>query len=139
MHHHYIPLGLAVPPCQNLRIMLRGRSCCEHLDILSTHLTHVRHLAKSRIHSVRKYSLNSYFVPDTCSEMTAGNETHIPTFRGLIFHSEETNSKWKIRSKIQGGVKPWFANLIHSRNMLVIQSTCISKRIARTTDSVVIM
>ena len=36
-------------------------------------------------------------------------------------------------------IKPWFASIIHSRNMLGIQSTCISKQISRTIGSVVIM
>ena len=36
-------------------------------------------------------------------------------------------------------VKPWFVSIICSWNMLVIQSTCISKQISRTIDSVVIM
>ena len=34
-------------------------------------------------------------------------------------------------------VKPWFAGLIHSGTMLVIESTCISKWISRTIGSVV--
>ena len=36
-------------------------------------------------------------------------------------------------------IKPWFAIIIHSENMLVIQSNCISKRILGTIGSVVIM
>ena len=36
-------------------------------------------------------------------------------------------------------VKPWFASIIHSRNMLVIQSACISKWILSAIGSVVIM
>ena len=35
--------------------------------------------------------------------------------------------------------KPWFASIICSGNMFVIQSTCTSKRISRTIGSVVIM
>ena len=41
--------------------------------------------------------------------------------------------------EIPNKVKPWFASIIHSRNMLVIQSTCISKQISRPIGSVVIM
>lgn len=40
---------------------------------------------------------------------------------------ESVKFEWNIRSYT---VKPWFESIICSRNMLVIQSTCISKRIS---------
>ena len=73
------------------------------------------------------------FCSRTVSERWVHTEITIVITFYFIFYRNLIYLCWKTNT-----VRPWFASLTCSGNMLVIQSTRISKRISRTTGSVVI-